>query len=43
MADGTAAIFPVADEAAVIEEFTTPQERAEDAESEALSAEIMGA
>lgn len=43
MADGTAAIFPVADETAAIEEFTTPQERAEDVESEALYAEIIGA
>lgn len=43
MADETAVIFPVTDETSAIEEFTTPQERAEDVESEALSAEIMGA
>ena len=43
MADGTAAVFPVADETAAIDEFTIPREQDEDAESEALYAEIIGA
>jgi hypothetical protein len=43
MADGTAVVFPVADETTAIEEFTTPQERVEDAEHETLYAKIVGA